>query len=591
MPAAALTEHLVAVAQEARNAPHGRKGEVYARAARTLGLSVATIKAQVGQINGRQRKRRCDAGAYTLSEDEARILSAYLMESYRANGKRLMSIGDAVEQLRTNGRLLAGQVDEETGEFFPLSDGAISRALRGYQRHPEQLLAPKPVTSLRSRHPNHVWQLDASLCVLYYLHRQPGDVSGLRVMKESEFNKNKPKNLKKVEKDRVWRYVITDHASGSLYVEYVLGAESTVNVLDVFIHAIQRRENEPFHGVPWRLMMDPGSANISKISQNLFRSLLIELDINQPGNPRAKGQVERTNDLVERKFESGLRMLAVNGLEHLNELVRQWAAWFNGTAIHTRHKQTRFAIWQRITEAQLRLAPDEQTCRELARSAPKPCTVDPNLQVRFLGHRYRVDRVPGVYVGGKLDICRNPFREGGAQAVVFDADGHETYHVLEIVRTDELGFDLSGAVIGEEHKARPKTAPEYHAEQAAQLAAGDMSPEERKKAKAPAFGGQINPYQAAQDYRAPDWMPKRGTDHPVAKVDVELPPLSITAACKRIKPAVEAAGREWGRQQYLWIKSRYPDGVPEDAIAELIAMLSGVGEEGAKAGPVLRVTR
>jgi hypothetical protein len=83
-----------------------------------------------------------------------------------------------------------------------------------YGLHPDQLLAPAPVTELASRHPNHVWQIDASLCTLYCLGN---GAKGLQGMEGQVYYKNKPGNLERIGQP-VWRYVVTDHASGWLYV-------------------------------------------------------------------------------------------------------------------------------------------------------------------------------------------------------------------------------------------------------------------------------------------------------------------------------------------------------------------------------------
>ncbi|MFO6204436.1 integrase, partial [Pseudomonas aeruginosa] len=106
---------------------------------------------------------------------------------------------DAVEALRASKMIRADVIDEDTGEIRPLSISAISRALYSFGVHPQQLLQPAPVSELRSRHPNHVWQIDASLCVLYYL--KPGadeHGNGLRVMEHDQFYKNKPKNVARI---------------------------------------------------------------------------------------------------------------------------------------------------------------------------------------------------------------------------------------------------------------------------------------------------------------------------------------------------------------------------------------------------------
>ena len=71
--------------------------------------------------------------------------------------------------LRANDKVKAEFVDEKTGEVRPYSAGSVERALRNTNLHPDQLLRPAPVVQLQSRHPNHVWQIDPSLYVLYYL--------------------------------------------------------------------------------------------------------------------------------------------------------------------------------------------------------------------------------------------------------------------------------------------------------------------------------------------------------------------------------------------------------------------------------------
>ncbi|HCA6418176.1 TPA: integrase, partial [Pseudomonas aeruginosa] len=157
----------------------------------------------------------------------------------RRNEKRLYSLEDAVEALRASKMIRADVIDEDTGEIRPLSISAISRALYSFGVHPQQLLQPAPVSELRSRHPNHVWQIDASLCVLYYL--KPGadeHGNGLRVMEHDQFYKNKPKNVARIASNRVWSYEITEHASDWIYVKYVMGAESGENLCDVLIDAM-----------------------------------------------------------------------------------------------------------------------------------------------------------------------------------------------------------------------------------------------------------------------------------------------------------------------------------------------------------------
>ena len=146
---AALTERLVYVARAARDAGHGKRGAIYDAACAELGMSRATLLRKLKEVSVTdKRKKRADAGRSALSRDEAALISATLREATRKNGKRLYSIADAVETLRSNGFITAGRTDEATGEFFPLSEDTISRALRNYGLHPEQLDAPAPSSRL-----------------------------------------------------------------------------------------------------------------------------------------------------------------------------------------------------------------------------------------------------------------------------------------------------------------------------------------------------------------------------------------------------------------------------------------------------------
>ncbi len=72
----------------------------------------------------------------------------------------------------------------------------------------------------------------------------------------------------------------------------------------------------------------------------------VKIEVPKAHNARAKGQVEKGNDIVERQFESGLRFMNVSGLAELNQLAHRWMRYFNGKAIHSRHKLTRYQMWQ-----------------------------------------------------------------------------------------------------------------------------------------------------------------------------------------------------------------------------------------------------
>lgn len=200
-----VTERLVDLERQIAKAPRGQRTALRKQAAAELGVSVQTLYRKKEQVVGKApRKRRHDAGTSALSREEAQKISAALQATIRKNGKRLSSVKQAVEMLRANRLIDAERMDPETGEVFELSDSAILRALWVYGYHPDQLNHPNPVTEMASRHPNHVWQIDASICVLYYLKpSSTPKANGLQVMGEAEFYKNKPRNFDRIEPYRV----------------------------------------------------------------------------------------------------------------------------------------------------------------------------------------------------------------------------------------------------------------------------------------------------------------------------------------------------------------------------------------------------
>ena len=134
----------------------------------------------------------------------------------------------------------------------------------------------------------------------------------------------------------------------------------------------------------------------------------------------------------------------------------KWRSHFNATAVHSRHGKTRTDIWLKITADQLKKAPSVEVCRELAVAAPELRKVTSKLRVSFRGAEFDVSTVPGVLVGEKLMITRNPWRSDVAQVVLTGEDGHETFFLVEEVRKNEFGF-ASAAVFGESYKALPET--------------------------------------------------------------------------------------------------------------------------------------
>lgn len=561
----AVNQLIAEAAKQIATAKHGQNMAIYERLAVKLNKSTRTAINLVKKfVDKGTRKKRSDAGKFALSITDAQHISALLMLSLRNNNKKqLSSIELAVERLQAEGMINAVFINKETGEVKPLSTSAIINALYGYNLHPKQLLQPEPATRLASEHPNHVWQIDASICAQYYL-----DDNGLEKIDPSEYYDGKPENLKRIEKKRLQRYAITDHASGTIYAEYTLGSESAESLCNCLINAIQQRGKYPFYGVPKIIMTDPGAAMKSAIFRNLCRALGITLIINKVKNARAKGSVEKAHDLIECNFESGLKLRPASNLNDLNKLLHIWMHHYNTFKKHSRTGKSRYSVWQTITKEQLRLAPSADICRELAISQPLERKVNVYLTVSFRGHEYDVSQVPNVLVGEKLLITRNPWRDNdSAQVVLVNEDGREYFQVVERVNKNQYGFTDTAAIIGTNYKQFAENPAQQNIKQLDQLVTGTNNVEEAeqaKKAKQLPFKGAIDPFKTIKDTELPAFLPKQGSE---LETTIAIPTvievnLTLTAMAKQLKGLLG----EWSPQHMAWLQKHYPQGAPENEL-------------------------
>lgn len=571
---AVLNERLNAIAAQLGQLPHGTKSAFMRKEAEKLNMSVAKLYKELEQVMIKpKRKRRADAGKTALSEKDAQMISALILETMRKNGKRLMTVERAVDMLVANHEIDPTRVDKETGEVHTLSTSTIVRALKLYKLHPDQLLQPAPVNAMQSLYPNHVWEIDASLCVLFYLPKTAKD-TGLRMMNADEFYKNKPKNLDKIVNDRVWRYVISDHCSGCLFVWYVFGGENSENLCEAFIQAMQPKADilkDPMRGRPTDVMLDAGSANTGYGFQNLCKQMGVSVIINKVGNPRSKGQVENGNNLVEMNFESSLKLVRVENIEQLQALANRWMRYFNGQKIHSRHGMTRYQAWQKIPADKLLIPPPTDYCRELVLSKPETRKVKPDLTVDFEGREFDVSKVPFVMVGEKITIAKNPWQQYSAQVQCFDEHGKEYWQVAPVVVRNEFGFRVDAAIIGEQFKAHADTQAQTNAKELEKLAmqADTLEQaEQNRKAKALPFGGRIDPFAHQEQALADDkvgYMPKRGTQMDYNKMDVQAAVLNKAQLARLLKPRVEADGGDWA-VAVARLQQLYPNGAPESEL-------------------------
>ncbi len=576
---------LAALAQRLETCAHGEAGTLVGEAARTLGISPQTTHAWLRPHRLSSRKQRSDAGKSSVARDEAALVAATLMHGGRLNGKQNATMKDVAEVLREGGMARLERTHAATGEIIPVSNSTIARALKNHGMHLRQLRLATPHQPLKSLHPNEVWQVDASVCLVFYL---PTGGMGMCELKDAEHYKNKPENLKAIEQFRVIRYVATDHTSGVLRVRYYPHSESgehTVRFL-AWLMAPKADRRDPFHGAPKCLMVDPGATSAGLVKR--FCALLgIRLIVNKPGNPRAKGQVEQANNLWENSFEWRLRFdqSKARDFAELNALAQMFQLHFNATQKHSRTGMPRFAKWMEITAEQLRITAPEETLLSLATREPKQCTIGGDLTVRFMARQFRVDGLTeyGIAIKQKIPVHWHPFISDTAMAVMKGPDGKDVHVPLPEVLRDANGFPVDAAHIAEEFKARPDTRIDAKRKELERLAAGvdtQKAADAARRGKSfEPFGGALQPFAAAERAPVIPFLPRAGT--PLEATAAPVIAARVVSATRAALVLRERLGDAWRAEFFEWLEKRYRDGIGEDQLDRLAAQWAGKpGEEG-----------
>jgi hypothetical protein len=527
----------------------GRKAAV-GEMCRLFGFSTAKAY-KVLKENGWEsgRAKRKDAGASSLDE------------------KLLIAVGDMVKQcIRKNGKAtlpvnVARSILEARGLAVPVSDSRLRELLRQNHMAVADSRVPTPHQAMRTEYPNQVHFADPSVCLIYFA---PGGKQ--KIIGDDELYKNKNFLEGKM---KCWRYVLTDHYSGSICVRYYAAmGETAANMYDFLLYAWGQKESNVnvFHGVPELLIWDCGTANIARATSNALKAFGVKTLPHLPGNPRAKGQVENANNLVETQFESRLRFEPVNSVAELNGAVERWYTAYNANMIDgldTRLRRnglviSRSTLWQRIPKEKLRELPDEETCRQVFANGIQTRKVAGDLTVSIVHPRagrslkYSVRDLPGILVGMELNLqpllvtdeplCIVSY-ENGKEALSFE---------IAPVVFDSAGFDVTAPVYGKEYQ-RPK----------------DTAREKARKAL-PTPEKMIAVMGAAHSFIQPEnpFMRQTEGDQISVAETVHTHEIIISAveAAKRIKA-------ECGEVPEGFIDSlreQYPEGVPVRAVDDLI---------------------
>ena len=567
-----IRDYLNNVAKKLDSVGHGQRGPILNEAQEFLGFSRQTIYRQLKLVCGwsSERRARADKGKMTVSSESLLALAAMNRESIRDNGKQTM--------FTTTARGIL----EQNGHEINVSNATLNRLMRQRKLNVNAQKVANPVQSLRALHPNHVHEIDPSLCLIYYMKNKQ------HIMRDRDFYKNKLENYAKV-KYKVWRYTLYDRASGIIIPWYVEAAgENQHSLFQFLMFAWGKQDGRLFHGVPKLLYWDKGSANTSSAIKNLLDHLEVKYLEHEAGNARAKGGVENANNIIETQFESRLKFQPVNSIDELNDAAIKWAEAYNSNMLpgqDTRLHRTglsepvsRQTLWQHISAEQLRILPAVEVCKALMASREQERQVKSDLTISFKHPQaensliYSLKGLDGVAVKDKVTVRSLVYGDCAIQIEVPRYDGDSLIYRVEPDRNfDQFGQRLDAPVIGEEYKSKGDTEIEQAAKAMDQVAYPDMTEDEIKKAKqkqvAP-FGGKLNTLSYLEDINHPAYFEQKGSEIDTPEhLKPATTTLTLTAALMRITSEI---GRKLTTDENKWLSVRYKDGVPEDSLDSLI---------------------
>jgi len=574
-----LLQELFALRDRIAAAAHGGATEQVARFASLIGKNPSTVytwlRAHAGFVSG--RKKRSDAGSTALPKETLHFIASAKREGIRGNGKATLPTAVAMNIAHTNG------ID------VPVSEGRINALLRAHRMDVQAQMTARNHITLRSLHPNHMHQIDPSLCLIYYTPK------GQAIMRDEEFYKNKPASMDKV-KLKVWRYVRYDHASGSIDVRYYEAAgENQHSLFEFLLYTWGQQPGRVSHGVPRMLLWDKGSANTSFAIRNFLDAIGVDHHTHAVGHSWAKGGVEQGNNLVETHFESRLRFEPVETVAQLNASAANWVRDYNAdniTHVDCRIRRdsgvpmVRDDLWQHIMRhpGALVQMPPREVCQwfmagqELTRVVRDLCIsfAHPELgrSVRYdlrawaelLGNGDKVRVTPLLMQQGALRI---EIERIGAEPLLVQVEPENAF--------DDYGRPLSAPVAGEEYARAKQTASERAANTLAAAAWGNgttADDAEKKRAEQARPFGHLNNGNGivAHSHLGKDDLPQRLLPNAQEVQTPQVVALQSKAASVQIMLTVpeavraikERLGNDAPADLYTQITDAYPSGdVPQ----------------------------
>jgi hypothetical protein len=551
-------------------APRGEQTERVVAFANFIGRSPQTVHRWLKDHSGRKtnRKLRADKGKSSVPTETIEMMAGMKRETVRGNGNKTLPTPVAMNILHGNGIEIT------------VSKSRYNAIMRERNLDVDSIMASRSHIQTRPEHVNQVYQVDPSLCVIYYMGGKQ------RIMRDEEFYKNKLDNYAKV-KLKVWRYVRWEQASSSIDVYYYEAAgENQQSLFEFLHHTMSKQPHRLSYGVPTTLEMDKGSANTSHGIVNWMEAMGVQVITHATGHSWAKGGVENANWLVETHFESRLKFEPVESVEQLNAAASNWVRDYNANAIPHVDCRVRRAsgepmvrddLWQLIlrTPQHLIEVPDIEVCKYFLHAAETTRDVKSNYFISFVHPEIKKSRqydlrpwAEYLHRSMTVKVCALLLKDGALRVEIPRIGGDPLLvEVQPDSAFDQFGNSMAAQIKGEYSRA-PQSLTEAADQRLAQAAWGaDATPDTAEQARAK----QARPFAHLNDGRGlvahshlgREQLPQRllpaaatlDTEQVRAarEARTEFPPLSLVEFAKGM-------GRDWSASFAAVVMQRYPDG-------------------------------
>ena len=370
--------------------------------AKHYNLSISTIWRKANKAGIRARAERSDIGKTAVDEWILEHAAALINKSRRKNDKFTFDVKEIYRHMK-----------EELGIVIDVSYSRFCELLRMRGWTVDEFKKPTPHVQVISEHPNQLHQFDVSICLQWYFDDKKGEL-------EEDTNYKRKYYANKIEqtveqelrgKKKLHRYVLVDHCSGAFFFwyYYALG-ENSIDGADFLFKAWSSKKElvstitnsdyngiYQFQGLPKILYTDQGAILKKKALKNLLDSLNVQLEFHESGNPRAKGMVEGLMNIIEKGFESRLKIYGIKNIDELNAYALKWCVERNLLKDFRGAKESRIEHWRKIKPEQFIKCPAYDIWAALIQEDAITRKVDGNGNISYMNKTYTVTDTNLIY--------------------------------------------------------------------------------------------------------------------------------------------------------------------------------------------------